>query len=627
MLSFINIPAKVIGILEANISPREIAAGVCLAVFLGFVPLNGPMALLLAVFFFVFRINRVATLLTLPLFKTLYILGASRLTDAAGTAILEKAQWLDGFFRWLTHLPVIAYLDLNNTLIAGGLAVSLAFSIPAYFVSKKASAVLISAYSARMKDSAFAKWASGIKMAGLMGPDAAATLKNVQVRVKQTLIGKIRRAMSKPGKPKSAFLKRINVAGIAVIITLLAAFHLGVGFFISPALSSFIVDNLNRYTPARITVDKVNIWPLTLSFSLKGMKVFDPEKEGMRIAKADLAVIRVSPLALLSRRMVFSDISMTGAEIDVEGTADGSFNISRLAVPKSGAAKTGADFEWRALMQKKDWFGKIYGSVRKRFSKKGQEKIKEDRKKAREVTVTTEALPKGKLVKFRTAKDLYLFEIRRLDIRGARINVKANGRTAELDKADIRMTRLAYDPENGMALDLLDMRGVIKRGGVPAGGFDIFFSKNFNRDVPTAVFRVELKDVDMTAVSFIYEDSLPVRVEKGIITLGSRTSVTGDAIASRNEIHLRDHSVSPKPGGSPTMGLIPISAVCDAVNHVNPLTLKFDIGGTVERPEFGSFQESLMALIKPYITDFQEKIKNEGLRMLDNLLKKKGDGQ
>ena len=68
MSSFINLPAKIVSILEGNISPREIALGVCLGAFLGFIPLNGPMALLLAIFFFLFRINRAATLLTLPIF-------------------------------------------------------------------------------------------------------------------------------------------------------------------------------------------------------------------------------------------------------------------------------------------------------------------------------------------------------------------------------------------------------------------------------------------------------------------------------------------------------------------------------------------------------------------------------
>jgi len=58
-----------------------VARGVCLGLFLGFIPLNGPMALLLFIFFFLFNINRSSTAVTLPLFKLLYVLGASNLAD------------------------------------------------------------------------------------------------------------------------------------------------------------------------------------------------------------------------------------------------------------------------------------------------------------------------------------------------------------------------------------------------------------------------------------------------------------------------------------------------------------------------------------------------------------------
>ena len=54
MLGLLNIPAKFISIVEGNISPREIALGGCLGAFLDFIPLNGPMAFLLAIFFFSF---------------------------------------------------------------------------------------------------------------------------------------------------------------------------------------------------------------------------------------------------------------------------------------------------------------------------------------------------------------------------------------------------------------------------------------------------------------------------------------------------------------------------------------------------------------------------------------------
>ena len=164
MLGFVNLPAKIVSIVEGNISPREIAAGVCLGAFLGFIPLNGPMALLLAVFFFLFRINRIATLFTLPIFKTAYLLGMYKLADITGTYILEKADYLAGFWRWVTHLPVISYLDINNTLIAGGLVIATALSIPIYFISKRLVMFLSVKYAQQIKNSALGKLIPSFQM-------------------------------------------------------------------------------------------------------------------------------------------------------------------------------------------------------------------------------------------------------------------------------------------------------------------------------------------------------------------------------------------------------------------------------------------------------------------------------
>jgi len=274
-------------------------------------------------------------------------------------------------------------------------------------------------------------------------------------------------------------------------------------------------------------------------------------------------------------------------------------------------------------MEKKDLFGKICEIIKKRSSKKNQEKLKEERKNAKQVTKTVEALPKGKLVRFKNAKDLYVFEIKNLDIADAYIKIKMEGNTAELTNARIRLGRIAYDPENGMKVDLVELRGNVNKGASPDGKFDIFFSKGADKNGQKVVFRAELNDIDMDAVRFAYEDSLPVHVSKGFITLKSKTSIEGDVLDSRNEIYLKGHTLEPKMGGIPMVGFIPMPALCNAINRVNPLTLKFSIGGTTENPEFGGFQESLMVLVKPYITDLKENIKNEGLKVLDRIFNKK----
>ena len=158
MLFIITIPSKIIKLLVANISPHEIAAGVCMGMFLGFIPLNGPMAVVLIICFFIFKINRLSAMLTLPIFKLFYILGVSNLADGLGGVLLINAEFLTAFWKIITGLPLIAYLDLNNTLITGGLAISALLSAPLYLLSLKGVLLMREKYAERLKNSPFVKW-------------------------------------------------------------------------------------------------------------------------------------------------------------------------------------------------------------------------------------------------------------------------------------------------------------------------------------------------------------------------------------------------------------------------------------------------------------------------------------
>ena len=157
MLFLLNIPAQIIKLFDSAVSPKEMAAGVCLALFMGLIPLNGPMALLLFIFFFVVRLNRLSTALVLPVLKLFYILGLWKVTDAIGGYLLIDAEYLNGFWRFVTNAPILALLDLNNTLVAGGLALSLILFAPVYFISYKFSVAFKEKYFKLIKESKFVK--------------------------------------------------------------------------------------------------------------------------------------------------------------------------------------------------------------------------------------------------------------------------------------------------------------------------------------------------------------------------------------------------------------------------------------------------------------------------------------
>ncbi|MFH1665536.1 MAG: TIGR03546 family protein [Candidatus Omnitrophota bacterium] len=158
MIPIISLPAKIIRLLESNVSPEEIAAGVCLGMFMGFIPLNGPMVFLLVALFLIIKLNRLSVVITLPVFKLLYVLGVSSVTDMMGGYLLIDVRQLTYLWRWVTGLPVIAYLDLNNTLVAGGAALSVILCVPVFMASRAAAGAMKKKYAEKIKGMKFVRW-------------------------------------------------------------------------------------------------------------------------------------------------------------------------------------------------------------------------------------------------------------------------------------------------------------------------------------------------------------------------------------------------------------------------------------------------------------------------------------
>ncbi len=158
MIPILGLPVKIVRLFSTNISVSEIAFGVTLGMAMGFIPLNGPMAVLLFICFFVLKINKLAAMLVLPIFKLLYLSGVSSLADIVGGYLLIDIKPLEPVWVRLTHLPVFALLDLNNTLVAGGLLISGIMCLPVYILSKKGVVILRTKYFDRIKGTKFVKW-------------------------------------------------------------------------------------------------------------------------------------------------------------------------------------------------------------------------------------------------------------------------------------------------------------------------------------------------------------------------------------------------------------------------------------------------------------------------------------
>lgn len=406
-------------------------------------------------------------------------------------------------------------------------------------------------------------------------------------------------------------MKFLNIKNIVVMLVILVLIHFTVGLLVSPKLGEFIVGKINQYSRAKIHCERLNIWPLTLSVSFKNLKVFDPENTDKRIAEIKEASAYLSLLGLLSKRLVLSEIKISCANINLEGEPDGTFNIQKITQPKTPGKPVQPLGVVEGVFQKKDWFIKGYDLLQKKFSSGAIKKEKAKAAEAKKITKTVALLPKGRRVHFKL-KDSYLLQIKRLIVTGSYLDLKnQDGRSVQVEDARIELSNAAFDSELGFRLGKAEVEGKIKNAGVAAGSLKFAYKSTFSKDDHKAQFNFGLKEVNLDALRFIYENSLPVEIVKGTLDITSETLLDNGNISSTNQLSLSNHELKPKGLTASSDISMPMPLLCQALNNINPLRLEFTISGAVEKPQFKDFTHSLMNMVKPNLKNIGQVIKGE----------------
>lgn len=417
-------------------------------------------------------------------------------------------------------------------------------------------------------------------------------------------------------------MKVLNLKGLLIITVFLLSVQLIGGMVISPLIGSAVVQGLNKAAGTRISAGTIRLWPLTLSFGIRDLRVFDPDNEDIRIARIEKASFRISPLRLLSKRLVLSRVTLSGAQIDLKGEPDGSFNIQRLARGERSveqAARRKGIFD--QLKGKQDWFGRIYSIIKDRTSREALEEKKEEQKRSRQIKRQVRELPKGRRVKFTTPSDEFLFQVKDLQIIRSTVNIVTKDKeNVSVNNANIHIRDLGIDPLRGARFDRLRFSGEVGTKGGSAGSFSFDFNQYFRHGTQSIRCDLSAKDIDLSAVKFLYAESLPVNFIKGRITLDSKTEILDSSLRSKNSFTIRDHNIVPGPGSKFYGGVVPLTSICDALNNVDPIEMRFSVTGTVDSPEFQGFHDSLMSLVKAHLDDIGSRIKDSGIRALTGLI-------
>ena len=126
---------KLLKVLGSEGTPRGIAGGVMLGSFLGLAPLFCGHNLVVIALVFLVNVNVASVIFAWGLFRFLRLI-IDPLSDALGYAVLTIDS-LEGFYTALYNTAPFATSDFNNTIVMGGLIISLVIAAPLYFGIKR----------------------------------------------------------------------------------------------------------------------------------------------------------------------------------------------------------------------------------------------------------------------------------------------------------------------------------------------------------------------------------------------------------------------------------------------------------------------------------------------------------
>ncbi|MEK7448242.1 MAG: TIGR03546 family protein [Planctomycetota bacterium] len=127
---------KLFLILNGEIAPRQIAAGIAFGAIIGLTPLFNLHNLLVILLICFIRIN-VSSVIFSTLFFSLLAYLINPLSDWLGYLLLVKASFLTPLWTVLYNMPFVPLTNFNNTLVLGSLTFSLLIFYPNLILSRK----------------------------------------------------------------------------------------------------------------------------------------------------------------------------------------------------------------------------------------------------------------------------------------------------------------------------------------------------------------------------------------------------------------------------------------------------------------------------------------------------------
>jgi uncharacterized protein (TIGR03546 family) len=149
---FLKLLSKLIKLLRSAASPSQIAGGFVFGMVIGIISLNSLFAPVVILFIIILNVNVTSAIFAALIFRLIAFI-IDPFLHSLGYWVLVDVSALAGAWEFLYNIPIFPYTRFNNTVVMGGLILSVVLLYPVF----KGISVLIRNYREKYEEK-IKKW-------------------------------------------------------------------------------------------------------------------------------------------------------------------------------------------------------------------------------------------------------------------------------------------------------------------------------------------------------------------------------------------------------------------------------------------------------------------------------------
>jgi len=547
---------KVLRILKSSLTPNQIAFSFALGILAGLPP-TGLHVIVPATLALMLRCSFRAFLLSMGLFKLLS-LAVAPAAYAVGRYLLDSHRGLDGLWRRLFHLPILAPMGYSRYLLLGSLVLAVVLAIPAFLAVR----ILVIRYRTR-----FASRVRGWRISRALHDKRG-------VRFVRRLFagGEAKYEREKPPWGPFRFVRRGMLVGLPAIY---AACYL-LAALIVPVFAGGIATTAASWAiGGEVAVRESRFSLFTGRLTLDHLTVQDPQKSDENVLEVPSLTLDVGMLPLTAKRVIFDSVKIGEVRLHVERQEDGTLNVDDFGEGwnidgyLAWAAEHAQDVDWLGLL------GRLLDYLAQPAPRKP---LKPDFSRYAGGRVFPAFRPP--------------FVVKRLEI--GRIHLTLEDRLSlgaafpPITMIDLQLTNLSAPHD--LSDEPVGLR-VTGRVGEDDAAIVLAATWEGRSGARRTRFEFEMQRIDLRWFEPFYEMTLPLTLVSGVATLKAAWSVQHGEIDGTVSLVVEDLAVAVREGQA-LFGLTPVltERVIEGINRYGealPLVIGFPVGGSADAPELG----------------------------------------